>query len=83
MHLRGLLRFIPFPKRLPLLYRYTSIDKVLIFKTLAICLPYGAIVYVNEPLNTLIINELKKNQKKMKKNLTRIKKCCIFASLNK
>ena len=27
MHLRGLLRFIPFCKRLPLLYRYTSIDK--------------------------------------------------------
>lgn len=63
MPMRGLLRFIPFPKRRLLLYRYTSIDKVLTFNTLAICLPYGAIVYVNEPLNTLIINDLKKNAK--------------------
>ena len=30
---------------------------------------YGAIVYVNEPLNTLIINELKKKSKKMQKIL--------------
>ena len=81
MPMRGHIPFIPFLKRRPLLYRYTSIDKLLKFSNLAICLPYGAIVYVNEPLNSLIINELKKKQKKMKIFVARIEKSIIFAAL--
>ena len=61
--------FIPFTKRLPLLYRYTSIDKWLTFNNLAIGSPYGAIVYVKWAIEHIDYQWVKKKSKKMQKIL--------------